>query len=312
MSEPKDIEALRAQLDGTRGKEYWRSLEALSGTPQFKEFLHREFPQNASEWLDPVGRRGFLKLMSASLAPRGLYTPAREAEEEWCPRAPAEEIVPESPCSTHGHDVFGAGMVRGREPRGPATKIEGNPEHPRAAAPIDIFAQASIPVYDPIVRDDHQPRGEIQPFGTLCRDAQRARRAESKKGAGFCLITDTVGFVRPCRRRDRRPSSRACPPRRWCRDPSSAHAREGGRLRSTSRGPAVSAGRPSHPVARRHFLCVGRRREERRAFASRRRAETRHAQPIYAARARDQQQLSRRSQRLKARRLNPARAWRPA
>ena len=34
MSEPKDIEALRAQLDGTRGKEYWRSLEQLSGTPE--------------------------------------------------------------------------------------------------------------------------------------------------------------------------------------------------------------------------------------------------------------------------------------
>ena len=72
MSEMKDIDALRAQLDGTRGKEYWRSLEALSGTPEFKEFLHREFPQNASEWLDPVGRRGFLKLMSASLALAGV------------------------------------------------------------------------------------------------------------------------------------------------------------------------------------------------------------------------------------------------
>ena len=48
MSEMKDIDALRAQLDGTRGKEYWRSLEALSGTPEFKDFLHREFPQNAS------------------------------------------------------------------------------------------------------------------------------------------------------------------------------------------------------------------------------------------------------------------------
>ena len=55
-----DIPALRARLEGTRGRDYWRSLEALSETPEFKAFLHREFPENASEWLDPIGRRGFL------------------------------------------------------------------------------------------------------------------------------------------------------------------------------------------------------------------------------------------------------------
>src|SRR5689334_24640280 len=96
MSEMKDIEALRARLDGTRGREYWRSLEALSGTPEFKEFLHREFPQNASEWLDPVGRRGFLKLMSASLALAGVSACTRQPAEELVPyvRQP-EEIVPD-------------------------------------------------------------------------------------------------------------------------------------------------------------------------------------------------------------------------
>src|SRR4051795_7174172 len=85
MNERSDIEALRARLDGTRGREYWRSLEALSGTPEFKEFLHREFPQNASEWVDPVSRRGFLKLMSASLALAGL---------SGCTKQPDEAIYP--------------------------------------------------------------------------------------------------------------------------------------------------------------------------------------------------------------------------
>jgi MoCo/4Fe-4S cofactor protein with predicted Tat translocation signal len=70
MNEQTDIQALRARLADTRGREYWRSLEALAGTREFKDYLHREFPQNASEWLDPVGRRGFLKLMGASLARR--------------------------------------------------------------------------------------------------------------------------------------------------------------------------------------------------------------------------------------------------
>src|SRR5688572_3776627 len=31
--------ALRARLESTRGKEYWRSLEALSETSEFKDFL---------------------------------------------------------------------------------------------------------------------------------------------------------------------------------------------------------------------------------------------------------------------------------
>ena len=51
-----------------QGPEYWRSLEELAGDPDFQEMLHREFPKGASEWLDSVSRRGFLKLMGASPA----------------------------------------------------------------------------------------------------------------------------------------------------------------------------------------------------------------------------------------------------
>ena len=77
MNDSNDIQALRAKLHGTRGRTYWRSLEDVAGTPEFKEFLHREFPQNASEWLDPVGRRGFLKLMGASMALAGVTVSAQ-------------------------------------------------------------------------------------------------------------------------------------------------------------------------------------------------------------------------------------------
>ena len=37
---------LRQPLTGRR---YWRSLDELADTPEFKEWLHREFPQGASE-----------------------------------------------------------------------------------------------------------------------------------------------------------------------------------------------------------------------------------------------------------------------
>ena len=69
----------------TQGPEYWRSLEELAGSPDFQEMLHREFPKGASEWLDSVSRRGFLKLMGASLAMAGMTA---------CTKQPLEPIVP--------------------------------------------------------------------------------------------------------------------------------------------------------------------------------------------------------------------------
>ena len=67
------------------GKKYWRSLEELADTPVFREFVAREFPQQAEEWHSPVERRTFLKLMGASLALAGL---------SGCVFQPPEKIVP--------------------------------------------------------------------------------------------------------------------------------------------------------------------------------------------------------------------------
>ena len=112
MTTEHNIDALRAKLDNTRGREYWRSLESLTETPEFKEFLHREFPQNASEWLDPVGRRNFLKLMGASLALAGVSACTRQPNEELVPyvRQP-EELVPGKPLFyATAMPMSGAGM----------------------------------------------------------------------------------------------------------------------------------------------------------------------------------------------------------
>ena len=70
-TESLDIKAIRARLEAKGGPQYWRSLESVAETPEFQEFLHREFPSSASEWTDPVGRRSFLKLMGASIALAG-------------------------------------------------------------------------------------------------------------------------------------------------------------------------------------------------------------------------------------------------
>ena len=62
-----DLAEVREKLSRQRGPEVWRSLEELAETPEFEEFLHREFPRQASE-IDAVSRRGFLQLAGASLA----------------------------------------------------------------------------------------------------------------------------------------------------------------------------------------------------------------------------------------------------
>ena len=55
------------------GKKYWRSLGELSDTPEFRQWLEREFPAGAAEIsADDWSRRSFLKLMGASMALAGL------------------------------------------------------------------------------------------------------------------------------------------------------------------------------------------------------------------------------------------------
>src|SRR6186997_548694 len=197
MSDPTNIDALRAQLDGTRGREYWRSLESLAETPEFKEFLHREFPQNASEWLDPVGRRNFLKLMGASLALAGVGACTRQPNEELVPyvRQP-EELVPGKPLFyATAMPMSGAGMgllVEAHEGR--PTKIEGNPDHPTSRGATDLYAQASIlGLYDPDRSQTLTNLGDILPFSAFVsavRDMLMAQQA--KGGAGFRLVTETI------------------------------------------------------------------------------------------------------------------------
>src|SRR4026209_841498 len=188
MTQPIDIQSLRTKLEGSRGREYWRSLEAVTETPEFKEFLHREFPQNASEWLAPVGRRSFLKLMGASLSLAGVSACTRQPTEEVVPyvRQP-EELVPGKPLFYATAMPFnGAGMgllVETHEGR--PTKIEGNPEHPSSRGATDLFAQASIlGLYDPDRSTTITNLGEIQPFSAFVVAMRSVLSAQQpKKGA---------------------------------------------------------------------------------------------------------------------------------
>src|SRR5687767_381338 len=197
MTAPHDIDALRTKLEHTRGREYWRSLEALAETAEFKQFLHREFPHNASEWLDPVGRRGFLKVMGASLALAGVSACTRQPEEAIVPyvRQP-EELVPGRPLFFATAMPFaGSGiglLVESHEGR--PTKIEGNPDHPSSRGATDVFAQAAIlGLYDPDRSTTITSLGEIRPFSSffaVLRSVLTSQR--DNKGASLRILTETV------------------------------------------------------------------------------------------------------------------------
>src|SRR5688572_13910324 len=197
MTQPIDIQSLRTRLEETRGREYWRSLEALSETPEFKDFLHREFPQNASEWLDPVGRRGFLKLMGASLALAGVSACTRQPEEKLVPyvRQP-EEVVPGRPLFfATAMTAGGFGMpLLAENHLGRPTKLEGNPEHPASLGATDIFGQCAVlSLYDPDRSRTLRYRGETKTWTGFSAALQATLTTQKAlNGAGLRILTEPV------------------------------------------------------------------------------------------------------------------------
>jgi MoCo/4Fe-4S cofactor protein with predicted Tat translocation signal len=137
------------------GKQYWRSLEEQADTPEFREWLEREFPAGASELeLDGLSRRNFLQLMGASVALAGFgLSGCRRPESHITPYTKSLEwIIPGRPL------LYASAMPRRRGAiplvvtthEGRPTKIEGNPLHPIATGATDTLAQASIlDLYDP-------------------------------------------------------------------------------------------------------------------------------------------------------------------
>jgi molybdopterin-containing oxidoreductase family iron-sulfur binding subunit len=207
MSKPSEIPAedlveIRAQLASASGPEYWRSLEELAGTPTFQHFLHREFPENASEMADPESRRHFLKLMGASLALAGVSGCAIRPPEQIAPwvKSP-ENIVPGRPQFYATSMVFG-GLATGlvvESHAGRPTKIEGNPDHPASLGSTDIFAQAAtLNLYDPDRSQSVVRGGEEETYVSFSYDdflsaiTGEMTRLRPKKGAGLRILSESI------------------------------------------------------------------------------------------------------------------------
>ncbi len=200
-----DLNSVRARIDQATahdaaektGPEYWRSLEELAGSQDFQEALHREFPKGASEWVDSVSRRGFLKVMGASLGLAGMTGCVRLPLEPIVPyvRQP-ENVIPGRPMYYATASTLGgyASPLLVESHLGRPTKIEGNDQHPASTGGTDIFAQASIlGLYDPDRSQTVMSMGDVrswQAFLSAIRGPLSAQKA--LQGAGIRILTQTI------------------------------------------------------------------------------------------------------------------------
>ncbi|TVQ30662.1 MAG: 4Fe-4S dicluster domain-containing protein [Phycisphaeraceae bacterium] len=152
---PAETPSVSAGRSAATGKEFWRGLDELAETPEFREMLHREFPAGASELLEG-SRREFLRVMAASLALAGV------AAVPGC-RRPDHKIMPytrDPEDVIHGESIYyatamplpggGAEGVLVESHTGRPTKVEGNPLHSINQGKSSVWAQASIlDLYDP-------------------------------------------------------------------------------------------------------------------------------------------------------------------
>ncbi|HPT27957.1 MAG TPA: TAT-variant-translocated molybdopterin oxidoreductase [Bryobacteraceae bacterium] len=134
----------------TTGRKYWRSLDQLTGTPEFKQWVEREFPEGIE--VTGASRRSLLKLMAASFGLAGLAA-CRRPVEHILPHAKGiEGFVHGKPLhyatvATVGGAATGL-MIETHEGR--PTKVEGNEKHPASLGATSAHMQALVlALYDP-------------------------------------------------------------------------------------------------------------------------------------------------------------------
>ncbi len=143
---------IKIEGSGVTGRKYWRSLDQLAATPEFKTWVEREFSEDAAGMLTGKSRRTVLKLMAASFGLAGL-TACRRPEANILPMAKGiEDYIPGQAYYYATAMPFG-GTVSGllvETHDGRPTKIEGNPDHPNSLGAASALAQASVlNLYDP-------------------------------------------------------------------------------------------------------------------------------------------------------------------
>jgi molybdopterin-containing oxidoreductase family iron-sulfur binding subunit len=194
-------------------REQWRSPEERLDSPEFREMMAREFPDDAETWTDPVTRREFVTLLGASLALAGLNgcSPRPASPRKIVPytRQP-EGLTPGIPlfyatAATLGGVATGI-VVKSHEGR--PVKVEGNPNHPGCRNPqqpdtgiqskiagTDIFSQAAVlGLYDPDRSKSISYLGDSRSWDDVVAHFRAALEdnKESATAGGVRILTETI------------------------------------------------------------------------------------------------------------------------
>src|SRR5580692_3102406 len=191
---------VRRQLEGKKGKRYWRSIDELAGTPEFEAAVAKGFPDQAQEWVDPVSRRGFMKLMGASLALAGMAGCTKQPDEPIYPyvKAPEDLILGKANyfASAHPFPTGGVPLLVKADSFRPV-KVDGNPDHPYNLGSSDIFTQGSLlDLYDPDRSQRPTLRGVVSEWPEFLQ-AYRERLAQGKANGGEGIYFLSTSFTSP-------------------------------------------------------------------------------------------------------------------
>src|SRR5450755_394047 len=191
------LEAVREKLAGQSGRRYWKNLNELADTPEFNAMMQEEFPRQAmqGEWVDAVSRRGFLKVMGASLALAGLAGCTKQPEETIYPyvKQPEDLVLGKPMYFATAHPFTTGGvpvLVKSDEFR--PIKVDGNPEHSYNAGASDPYTQGTLlDLYDPDRSQHVTYRGETREWAEFAQ-ALRVKVAGTKDGTGIYFLSSTI------------------------------------------------------------------------------------------------------------------------
>ena len=192
---PLTLAQVRQELQGVKGKKFWRSVDELADTAEFQAAVEREFPAAAQEWVDPVSRRGFLKLMGASMALAGLAGCTKQPEEQIYPYVKQpEDLVLGKPMYFATAHPFSTGgvplLVKSDEFR--PIKLDGNPEHAYNQGSSDPYTQGTLlDLYDPDRSKHVLFRGEEREWSEFV-EALSLKAAATKDGTGIYFLSATI------------------------------------------------------------------------------------------------------------------------
>jgi molybdopterin-containing oxidoreductase family iron-sulfur binding subunit len=177
--------------------EYWRSVDDLEKTSEFRELMAREFGPNAQELASGEDRRTFIKLMGAGFALAGLAA---------CRRWPESKIVAFSQAQAGrlagvpvGYatsvEVLGVSWpVLAKSYDGRPIKLDGNPAVPFAGASNAVIQSRVLELYDPDRSRAMARKGQASDwsaFAAWC--GETATRFKANQGAGLAVLVESAG-----------------------------------------------------------------------------------------------------------------------